>query len=534
MSVLKHASLSRGAADFVDGEWVSLATPTKGVAAVESRNPAKPDEVVWRGSPRPEHVDAAISAAREAMPEWARWGRDNRFHVLKKFADLCKANAGRMAELICDEVGKVMWEAKGEASALASKVDITLDASPVGGLRRVEGYELELAPQRVGRTWFRPHGVMAVVGPFNFPAHLPNGHIVPALAMGNTVVFKPSDKAPGVGQLLVELRAEALAKGGAPNKGRGVVNLVQGGADVASKLVTHDGLDGVLFTGSWPVGRRILESNLDRPGRIVALEMGGNNAAVVLDDADIRQAVIEVVRCAFNTTGQRCTCTRRVIVHEAVADRFLRAACECASRLVIGSPRSKEPVFTGPIINSATRDAVLTFQQKAKKAGAQVVLEAAPVKVSRVGTDGWYISPGVMLVDRFSADACTPGGGFDGGCDEEIFGPLLRMTTVSDLDEAIEQCNASRYGLAASIFTRSQESAERFLFEARAGCVNVNAGTAGASSKLPFGGLGLSGNHRPAASFSLDYCAYPVAGMLERGNAAALAEGMEFQDAWVR
>jgi succinylglutamic semialdehyde dehydrogenase len=533
MSAARHPSLARGPADLIDGDWVDLAAPSKGAAAVETRNPAKPDEVVWRGNPRPAHVSAAVEAARDALPEWSRWGRDNRFGVLKKFAELCKLNAARMAELICDETGKAMWEAKGEASALASKVDITLDASPVGGLRRVEGYELEVAPQRIGRCWFRPHGVMAVVGPFNFPAHLPNGHIIPALAMGNTVVFKPSDKAPAVGQLLVELLADALAKGGAPDKGRGVINLVQGGADVASSLVTHKGIDGVLFTGSWPVGRRILESNLDRPGRLIALEMGGNNAAVVMDDADLRQAVIEVVRCAFNTTGQRCTCTRRVIVHEVVADRFLRAACECASRLVVGNPRSKEPVFMGPIISSAARDAVLSFQSKARKAGAQVVQEAAPLKVTRVGTDGWYLSPGVMLVDRFS-DEPAKSKGFDAGCDEEVFGPLLRMTTVSSFEEAMEQCNATRFGLAASIFTTSQPVAEAFLFEARAGCVNVNAGTAGASSKLPFGGLGLSGNHRPAASFSLDYCTYPVAGMLERGSAAALADGMGFEDAWLR
>lgn len=534
MSVLRHPSLARAGADFIDGDWVDLSSPSKGAAVVETRNPAKPDEVVWRGNPRPGHVAAAVEAAREALPEWARWGRDNRFGVLKKFAELCKLNAGKMAELICDETGKAMWEAKGEASALAAKVDITLDASPVGGLRRVEGYELEVGPQRVGRCWFRPHGVMAVVGPFNFPAHLPNGHIIPALAMGNTVVFKPSDKAPAVGQLLVELLAEALAKAGAPDKGRGVVNLLQGGADIASALVTHEDLDGILFTGSWPVGRRILEANLDRPGRLVALEMGGNNAAVVMDDADIRQAVIEVVRCAFNTTGQRCTCTRRVIVHEAVADRFLRAACECASRLVVGSPRSKSPVFMGPIISEAAREAVLNFQTRAKKAGAQLVHEAAPLKVSRMGgTDGWYLSPGVMLVDRFTEKPATTKG-LDAGCDDEVFGPLLRMTTVASFEEAMEQCNATRFGLAASIFTRSQEAAERFLFAARAGCLNVNAGTAGASSKLPFGGLGLSGNHRPAASFSLDYCTYPVAGMLEKGSAAAMAEGMSFDEAWIR
>ncbi|MBX3408027.1 MAG: aldehyde dehydrogenase family protein [Phycisphaeraceae bacterium] len=517
--------------DLIGGEWVALNSGGRGAAKLESHNPARPLEIVWSGGTRLAHVESAVAAARRAAPAWAAWGRDSRFNVLRRFADLCKANAAKMAELICDETGKAMWEAKGEAAALASKVDITLDASPIGGLRRVEGYEVEVGPQRIGRCWFRPHGVMAVIGPFNFPAHLPNGHIIPALAMGNTLVFKPSDKAPGVGQLLVELLAEALAKENAPDKGRGVVNLVQGGAEIASALTTHDGIDGILFTGSWPVGRRIMEANLDRPGRLVALEMGGNNAAVVMDDADLRQAAIEVVRCAFNTTGQRCTCTRRVIVHESIADNFLRAVCTCASKLAIGDPRARQPVFMGPIIRREARDAVLDFQTRAKKAGAQVVLEAAPVS-PRGSADGWYISPGVMLVDRFTS---APGAtrGFDPGCDDEIFGPLLRMTTVDSLDEAIEQCNATRFGLAASIFTRSQETAQRFMAGIRCGCININNGTAGASSKLPFGGLGLSGNHRPAASFSLDYCAYPVAGMIERGPSAALADGMTFDDSWL-
>ena len=369
---------------------------------------------------------------------------------------------------------------------------------------------------------------MGVLGPFNFPAHLPNGHIVPALAMGNTIVFKPSDKAPGVGQLLVELFAEAMGAEGIGSGGGGVINLVQGGADIAKALASHEGLDGILFTGSWPVGKRILEANLDRPGRMIALEMGGNNAAVVLDDADLRQAAIEIVRCAFNTTGQRCTCTRRVIIHERIADKLIPAMVEASKRLVVGPPRSAQPVFMGPIINEAARKAVLDFQKRAKKRGGTVLLESTPLDLPG---KGWFLSPSIVRVERFSLD--EGGASADAGCDTEIFGPLLRVAIVRDLDEAIEQANATRYGLAASIFTRSQESAERFLFEARAGCVNVNTGTAGASSKLPFGGLGLSGNHRPAGSFSLDYCAVPVAGMIERGSAAQLAEGMVFEDRWL-
>lgn len=512
-----HPSLRRPPCDLIAG----VEHPLSGDGLV-SINPARPDQVVWRGTPEISHADEAVAAARAALGPWSRMPEEKRFAVLHRARDLFDERKDEFASIICDETGKTLWDSAGEAGILGAKVSITLERSANSGMSRVTGFEAGLTDTRVGRCWFRPHGVMAVIGPFNFPAHLPNGHIVPALAMGNTVVFKPSDKTPGVGQLLAEVYREALAAEGAPG---GVVNLVQGAAETAQKLTTHDGIDGVLFTGSWPVGRKILESNLDRPGRIVALEMGGNNAAVVLPDADLRQAAIECVRCAFITTGQRCTCTRRVIVHEAVAERFIGAVVKSASTLVVGDPRAEHPVFMGPPVNEASRDAVLTAQASYAKSGGDVLLQATAPEIPGGGA---YVTPSIVQVDRF-----TPTDGSDAGCDVEVFGPLLRIAVVSSEDEAIEQANATRFGLAASIFTKSEASVERFLAEARAGCVNVNCGTAGASSKLPFGGLGLSGNHRPAGAFSLDYCAYPVAGMIESGDAAGVAKGMLFEDEWV-
>ncbi len=315
---------------------------------------------------------------------------------------------------------------------------------------------------------------------------------------------------------------EAIEAEGAPP---GIFNLVQGGAEVSSKLTAHRDIDGVLFTGSWAVGRRILEANLDNPGRIIALELGGNNPSVVMPDADLRQAAIEIARCAFITTGQRCTCTRRLIAHEAIADKLIAAIVEAAKTMRIADPRSEDPVFFGPIISKESRQAVLDAQTRFANAGGEILLESRAVEEAG---QGWFVSPGIVRVDKFTA-----GDTDDAGCDTEVFGPLLRVTTVNSLDEAIEQANATRYGLASSIFTREPAAAERFLAEARAGCVNVNAGTAGASSKLPFGGLGLSGNHRPAGSFSLDYCAYPVAQLLEDGDAATIAPGMAFDDNWI-
>lgn len=512
------STLRREPSDLVGGRWIPL-----GGDSIRSVNPARPGETIWKGAPRVDHVGEAVAAARAAQPEWGAWPREKRFAALRRYAELCAARKDEIASLIADETGKVLWDAAGEAGALAAKVGITLDESEHGGLRRVSGFELPLTDSRAGRTWFRPHGVMAVIAPFNFPAHLANGHMVPALAMGNTIVLKPSDKTPAVGQLLAELFDEALSESGAPV---GTVNLVQGGAEVARALTTHANIDGILFTGSWPVGRKILEANLDHPGRIVALEMGGNNPAVVMPDCDFRQAVVECARASFITTGQRCTCTRRIIVHRAIADRFIGALCKVATNVVIGDPKSDHPVFMGPIISDEARRAVLDAQEAFARAGGEVLVRSTAPETD---AGGFYVSPGVMRVDRFTREREE-----GAGCDREVFGPLVRISVTDSLDDAIEQANATCFGLAASIFTTDRAGAERFLTEARAGCVNVNAGTAGASSKLPFGGLGFSGNHRPAGAFSLDYCAYPVAGMLESGDAAPVPLGMRVEEEWLR
>ncbi len=514
--------LTHPPSNFIHGKWVGI--PGSGLITT---NPANPSQVVFACTPSLAHVDAAVASASAAQKKWARLSPDARFAVLKRFAAVAKERTGAFSNLLMDEVGKVAWEAAGEAGLLGSKVDITLDPAPEGGLARVTGFEMQLSPTRLGRCSFRPHGVMAVLGPFNFPAHLPNGHIIPALAAGNTIVFKPSDKAMAVGQLLTECFADALERELGEANIPGVMNLVQGGADVASSLVAHAGVDAIAFTGSWGVGRRILEANLDRPGRIVALELGGNNPTIVMDDADLHLAATEVLRSAFITTGQRCTCTRRVIVHEAIAARFITALSKGASNLIVGDPRATHPVFTGPINNAAALRSVLEFQDACERAGARVLLRSSAMSTPG---NGHFVTPGILAVDRFISGEPSA---FDAGCDREIFGPLLRVSVVSSLDSAIEQANATRYGLAASIFTRSAYAIDAFLHECRAGCLNANTGTAGASSKLPFGGLGLSGNHRPAGSFALDYCAYPVASMVESGPAAALPQGMRFESSWL-
>ncbi|MDG2094961.1 MAG: aldehyde dehydrogenase family protein [Phycisphaerales bacterium] len=472
-----------------------------------SHNPANPGQIIWSGSPSIDHVDDAVDAARRALPGWMGLSIDERAGYLRQWRDVAKAHVDELADLIGREVGKPAPEARIEAGAIAGKVDLTLESTVMG---RISDWTADAGTGRTGRCRYRPHGVMSVIGPFNFPAHLPNGQFVPALLAGNTVVFKPSELAPAVGQRLGELMQEA----GLPP---GVFNVVHGSAAESRHLCTHEGVDGILFTGSWPVGRAILEQNLDTPGRIVALELGGNNPAIVHKDADLRLAAIECARAAFATTGQRCTCTRRIIVHEEVADSFLAALCTTASTLLAGGHDDPVTPFMGPLISESARTAVLDSQRRIVSRGGRSLVPSVEMP-----GEGWFISAGVIEVD-----------GFDMDHDEEIFGPLVQVCTVGSLDEAIHQARQTRYGLAASIFTSDESNFDRCFAELSTGCLNWNVGTAGASSRLPFGGVGLSGNHRPAAALAIDSCAYPVASLLQPGSDIPIPTGMTFKDEWL-
>lgn len=450
-------------------------------AELISTEPATGAEL-WRGPLG--DVDAAVASARAAGPGWSALPIIKRVDALKRFAERIFSDPEPLADLIARETGKPLWEARTEAESVANKVDISIkayaDRTPQ---RRSDG-------ERGVRTAVRhkPHGVMAVLGPYNFPAHLPNGHIVPALLAGNSVVFKPSEKTPAVGAMLVDLMHQA----GVPAD---VLRLVIGGPDAGKALVNHADVDGVLFTGSARAGIAINRALAHRPDRIVALEMGGNNPIVAWDTRDIANAATLIVQSAFLSAGQRCSNARRLIVHEGLADTLIDAVLRLTDRLIVGAPHDEPAPYMGPVIDNATADGLMDSFLFLISNGGQAVRF-----MTRPDDRLPFLTPGIVDVTSI---ADRP--------DIELFGPLLQIIRVPDFDAAIAEANNTAYGLSAALIGGSSQDYDRFWANVRAGVINWNRPTNGALSAHPFGGVGLSGNHRPSAYYAADYCAYPVA-----------------------
>ena len=460
---------------FIDGVWRA------GAGAQATSVDPTTGEVIWRQSTASGvDVAAAVEAARKAFPGWSDRTREERIAVLRRYKDVLVARTATFAESLSRETGKALWETKAELGSMAGKVEASIKAYD----ERTGEHATDMA---FGRAVLRhrAHGVMAVLGPFNFPGHLPNGHIVPALLAGDTVVFKPSEETPLAGQLLVQ----ALEEAGVPP---GVINLVQGGREVGQALIDQD-IDGLLFTGSAAAGAFFRRHFADRPDVILALELGGNNPLVVWDAGDAEAVAALVVQSAFITTGQRCSCARRLIVRDdAAGQAVIEAVASLSERLVIGAWNGGEEVFMGPLISERAAAQAL--------AGAKAMAGKTVRAMSAVdGLSGAFVSPGLIDVTGETIP------------DEELFAPLLQVRRVGSFDEAIVAANATRYGLSAGLISNETTHWEHFLKRIRAGVVNWNRPTTGAAGTMPFGGLGSSGNHRPSAYYAADYCAYPVA-----------------------
>ncbi|CAN5214070.1 succinylglutamate-semialdehyde dehydrogenase [soil metagenome] len=473
---------------FVSGQWRDSTGET-----FASLDPAT-GETVWEGAAATrDDCDAAIAGARAALPGWRAASIDDRVAVARRFAEVLEARREALAELISRETGKLLWETRAEIGSMIAKVDVSIRAY-------AERTGEREATMPFGRAVLRHrgHGVMVVLGPYNFPGHLPNGHIVPALLAGNTIIFKPSEITPATGAAM----ARAWAEAGLPD---GVFNLAQGGRATGEALVAGD-IDGLLFTGSAGAGAALRRALVDRPHVILALELGGNNPLIAWDAPEAAASII--VQSAFVTTGQRCSCARRLIVPQgAVGDAIVAAVDALAGRLPIAAWDAPGEAFMGPLVSDAAA-------QGAHRAVAAIVAQGARVIRPFEGVEGRspaFVTPAILDVTGIAVR------------DSEIFAPVLQVVRVPDFDAAIAAANHTAFGLSGGLISDDPILWDRFVEGSRAGVVNRNRPTTGAAGNMPFGGLGASGNHRPSAYYAADYCAYPIASFeAERVGAVAV------------
>jgi succinylglutamic semialdehyde dehydrogenase len=457
----------------IDGAW----TPGSG-AVLTSTNPVD-DTVVW-SAPQATGVEVAnaISSARAAQPAWEGTSLQDRVLVLKRFAELLHSNRAVLAEALSAETGKPRWEADTEVTSVIGKVALSIDA-------HADRNPDVLVSDNASLT-YRPVGVVGVLGPFNFPAHLPNGQILPALIAGNAVVYKPSELTP----LVATVHTRLLIDAGVPP---GVLNMVAGGRDAGETLV-GGGIDALAFTGSVSTGRAIHRALAGRPEVLLALEMGGNNPLVIADVPDRNAVVNLIIRSAFITAGQRCTCARRVYIRRGPAgDALLADLVDQTMRLRVGAPQDQPEPFMGPVINVAAADRVRSHVAELIARGGVELTKAD------TGPEGAFVRPTIVAADGIQLD------------DDEIFGPVITVHRFDDLDAAFAAAADTEFGLAAGLVSADPTNFDRFNSVIAAGVVNFNCPTTGASGRLPFGGVGASGNHRPAGWTAADFCAYPVA-----------------------
>ena len=465
---------------FINGDWLEGQGPS-----FDSIDPAK-NQSVWRGNAASaEQVEEAVMAARGAFVEWSLSEFASRLAIVKRFATLLEDNKTELAHIIAKETGKPQWETATEVGAMIGKAAISEKAyhERTGTVEN---------PMPAGRAMLRhrPHGVVAVFGPYNFPGHLPNGHIIPALLAGNTVVFKPSDLTPFVAEFTVQLWQQA----GLP---KGVLNLIQGQVDAGKALASHSQIDGLFFTGSSNTGKLLHEQFAGSPGKILALEMGGNNPLIVTSVADTKAAVHDIIQSAFVTSGQRCTCARKLFVPKGKeGDALINALLSATKKIRVGHYDDEQQPFMGAMISARAAASMAAAQKQLLDMGATALLA-----LEHQYSDTGFVSPGIIDVTTIAKD--MP--------DEEHFGPLLKVIRYSNIDDAIALANNTKFGLSAGLLADEQSDYDYFLPRIRAGIVNWNRPITGASSAAPFGGIGESGNHRASAYYAADYCAYPVA-----------------------
>ncbi|MEM9101926.1 MAG: succinylglutamate-semialdehyde dehydrogenase [Pseudomonadota bacterium] len=466
---------------YIDGQWI-----TGEGSAFESINPADNTTLWNKKSANEGQVDKAVHSAQAAFTTWCMQTFEQRLEYIRKFGNLLTENKESLAIVIAKETGKPLWETRTEVGAMVGKIDISIKA-----YHERTGETSLPAGNGIAATRHKPHGVLAVFGPYNFPGHLPNGHIIPALLAGNTVVFKPSELTPLTAEFTVELWHQA----GLP---KGVINLVQGEKDTGISLANHTGIEGLLFTGSARTGAILHQSFAQIPHKLLALELGGNNPLIIGDVKDIDATVYLTLQSAFISSGQRCTCARRLYVPaNPTGDLLIQKLVRATAALRVGRWDAEPAPFMGPVISEAIAQHLLETQKTFIEQGGKTLTPLQPLSQGPA-----FLQPGI--IDMTEAQQVD---------DEEVFGPLLQVYRYRNFEEAVNQANKTRFGLAAGLLSDNKEDYDYFYPRIRAGIVNWNRQLTGASSAAPFGGVGLSGNHRPSAYYAADYCAYPVASM---------------------
>ncbi|MEE2742879.1 MAG: aldehyde dehydrogenase family protein [Bdellovibrionota bacterium] len=465
---------------------------------VTKSSPADLDQKLWECRVSNDHLDDVLEGAKKGFETWRKLSFEERATYLQRYKEEVLKRKEQIAEAISLEIGKPYWEALVEAGAVAGKVDITINESlPRIAQKNIEG----IMPKTNARINFKPIGISLVIGPFNFPCHLANGQMVSSLLSGNSVIFKPSSKACYCAQLL----ADCFEAAGFPE---GVISMIHSDRHGTMDMVKHPDVKVIFLTGGKEAGLRILENTYKDLTKLISLELGGKNVSIIHEDTNMELALAEVLKGSFLTTGQRCTSTSLVPIHESIADDFIKRFSELADKLVIDHPidSEKEP-FMGPLVDQNAMEEYLQFMETAKKEG---IKEIKPGKKLEGKRKGYYVTPSIHLAEKFDKNSVFLA--------SEIFGPNVTFVPYKTLDEAIEIANSTEYGLAGAVFTKDEAAYEKCALNIDVGILNWNRSTVGANSKLPFGGVKNSGNYRPAAVSTVDFCVYQSAGLLVKDD----------------
>ncbi len=460
--------------NYINGRWVS------GRNTFQTINPANEELVADIAQAEVSDVDAAVRAAQEAFKSWRLIPAPLRGEMLFKVGDILKQRKEELSQLLTRDMGKVIAEARGDVQ---EAIDMAYFMGGEG--RRLLGYTAPVEmPNKFGMAVRDPAGVVGLITPWNFPIAVPSWKIFPALVAGNTIIWKPSPETPAISAAFVKVFEEA----GLP---AGVFNLIMApGADVAKALVNHPDVRVLSFTGSTSTGRSIAEAAA-RLNKKVSLEMGGKNAIIVMDDANIELVTDATLWASFGTSGQRCTAASRLIVQNGIAGKVKESLVERTRKLKLGDGLDPK-IDVGPVINKVALERIHNYVQIGQKEGARALVGAS---VADVGGKGFFYAPTLF-------DGVKPGSTLEA---EEIFGPVLSIIEVKSLEEAIEVNNRSQYGLSTSIFTQDVNRAFTAMRDIYTGLVYINHGTTGAEIQFPFGGVRGTGNgHREAGQAALE------------------------------